>query len=65
MGCEDCEGVGWGTGRDAAGRDASFDGPPPGPPGRSNLPCVMGLPALGLPFGVGLETEFAGSPGPV
>ena len=57
--------MGWGIGRDAAGRDASFDGPPPGPPGRSSLPCVMGFPALGLPFGVGLETEFGGSPGPV
>jgi hypothetical protein len=47
------------------GRDASFEGPPPGPPGRSSLPFVMGLPGTCLPRGVGRETEFGGSPGPV
>ena len=45
--------------------DDSFPTPPPGPPGRSSFPFVMGLLATGLPLGVGLETEFGGSPGPV
>ena len=26
---------------------------------------MIGFPAFGLPFGVGLDTEFGGSPGPV
>jgi len=60
------EGVG--TGRRVAaaaglGRDDVFDGRPPGPPGRSNFPLVMGL-AIALARGVGLDTELGGSPGP-
>lgn len=51
-----------GVGFEAAGRDASFDGAPPGPPGRSNLPLVMGLPATCFGLGVGFDTEFGGSP---
>lgn len=47
------------------GREASLDGPPPGPPGRSSLPFVIGLPAICLPRGVGREMEFGGSPDPV
>ena len=57
--------IGCGVGNLAAGREASLDGPPPGPPGRSSLPFVMGFPATCFDLGVGLETEFAGSPGPV
>jgi len=72
----DCEGVwdgmgrgcgaaGWGTGREVAGLEASFDGPPAGPPGRSNFPFVTGAAAFGLPLGVGRDLELAGSPAPV
>jgi hypothetical protein len=57
--------AGVGTGLGCAGRDASFVGPPPGPPGRRSLPFEMGFAAICLPFGVGFETEFGGSPGPV
>jgi len=48
-----------------AGRCASFDGPPLGPPGLRSFPDVIGLPGIRLPFGVGLETELGFSPGPV
>lgn len=57
-----------GKGRGAGaglGRDASLDGPPPGPPGRSSLPVVTGLAATCFGRGVGLETALAGSPWPV
>lgn len=47
------------------GRVASFDGPPPGPPGRSNFPFVIGFPATCLPRGVGRDCELGGSPCPV
>ena len=33
--------------------------------GRISLPTAIGLAALGLPLGVRLLREFAGSPGPV
>ena len=58
----------WGVGLAVfvAGRALdSFEGPPPGPPGRRSFPFVIGLPAMGVGFGVGLETEPGGSPGPV
>lgn len=58
-------GCGAGTGLGCAGRLASLDGPPPGPPGRRSLPFVMGFAAICLPFGVCLEMELGGSPGPV
>lgn len=60
--CDGWEGIGCGTGREAAGRDANLEGPPPGPPGRSSLPDVMALPGFGFPFGVGRDMEFGGSP---
>jgi hypothetical protein len=60
-----CVAAGVGTGLGCAGRLASFEGPPPGPPGRRSLPFVMGLAAICLPLGVGFETELGGSPGPV
>jgi hypothetical protein len=60
----DCA-AGVGTGLACAGRLASFEGPPPGPPGRNSLPLVIGLAAICLPLGVGFDTEFGGSPGPV
>lgn len=44
------------------GRAASFEGPPPGPPGRRSFPLVTGRAATCLPLGVGLETELGGSP---
>ena len=46
------------------GRD-DFEGPSFGPPGRSNFPFVIGLPGICFGRGVGRDTEFAGSPGPV
>lgn len=49
----------------SAGRDAGLDGRPPGPPGRNNLPCVIGFPGTRLPRGVGRDCEPGGSPGPV
>lgn len=57
----------WGAGRGLglAAACESLDGPPPGPPGRRSLPLLMGLPATCFGRGVGLETEFAGSPGAV
>jgi hypothetical protein len=59
-------GMDWGRGCAAGGgfRAAadSFDGPPPGPPGRSSLPVVTGRAATCLGRGVGLDTELAGSP---
>lgn len=59
-------GIGCGSGRvDAAGLDVNLEGPPPGPPGRSNLPFVIGLPTFGLPFGVRFEIELGDSPGAV
>lgn len=57
--------TGVGTGLGCAGRLASLEGPPPGPPGRKSLPFVIGFAATCLPFGVGLETELGGSPGAV
>lgn len=68
-------GMAAGTGRDAAGaaagmglaagfgRDATFDGCPPGPPGLNNLPVVIGR-TIALPFGVGRDTELGDSPWP-
>ena len=44
---------------------SNLDGRPPGPPGRTSLPLLIGFLALSLPRGVGRETEFGGSPGPV
>lgn len=65
-----CAAAGWGVGcgtarRSGAGLDASFEGPPPGPPGRRSLPVVTGRAATCFPRGVGLDTEFGGSPEPV
>lgn len=58
--------IDWGKGCAAgAGLRAaadSFDGPPPGPPGRSSLPLVTGRAATCFARGVGFDTEFGGSP---
>lgn len=56
-----------GTGRAAAAaagllRCASLLGCPFGPPGLSNLPCVIARPGTLLALGVGRDTLFAGSP---
>jgi hypothetical protein len=56
--------AGVGTGLGCAGRLASLDGPPPGPPGRRSLPLVMGFAAICFPLGVAFDTELGGSPGP-
>lgn len=54
-----------GIGLACAGRLASFEGPPPGPPGRSSLPFVIGFAATCFPFGVGFDCELGGSPADV
>jgi hypothetical protein len=59
-----CAAAGVGTGLGCAGRLASFEAPPPGPPGRRSLPLVMGLAAICFPLGVGFDVELGGSPGP-
>ena len=46
----------------AAGREASFVGPPRGPPGRKSFPLVIGRPATGLGRGVGFDTELGDIP---
>lgn len=57
--------AGVGVGLGCAGRLANFDGPPPGPPGRSSLPFVIGFAATCFPLGVGFDCEFGGSPADV
>lgn len=52
-------------GLEVTGREANFEGPPPGPPGRNSFPLVIGLPATCFPRGVGRDCESGGSPGPV
>jgi hypothetical protein len=52
--------AGWGL--DAAGLEASFEGPPCGPPGRSSLPDVIFLAATAFGRGVGLDCELGDSP---
>ena len=67
-------GWGCGTGLEVAAAEApdgrgwgvrltgTLEGLPPGPPGLISLPRVIGRGGTGLPFGVGRETEFGGSP---
>jgi hypothetical protein len=65
-----CAGAGAAAGVGAAagaglGRAANLDGAPPGPPGRSSLPLVIGFAATCFPLGVGFDCELGGSPADV